>query len=376
MLEELEIEMLEVEKNSKHNGYFYKISHVLMITVLGLCCGLQNIEDIYEWTKVTRVKEFFRKRFGMEKMPSRAHFYNLLSYVNHDVFNVAFAKWIQKIFFGDFKGLTITFDGKSIRSTTKLSKDSSTLHIVTGMIAETGMIIGSKVCKGKKESEITVFRNMLKEMNVKGAIIVADALHCLKKSAKEVIDAGGDYLFVLKDNNKTLKKCVELACHNKCNDMISKTEPNGGRIETRTAYVCYDIEHINSKDGWKNIICVGAIHREFEKDGKKSTYWHYYISSKKLTAEELLHHARMEWRIEAMHWLLDVHFLEDKTKSRDMEVQKNLNLMRKVALNLVKNYQASFNKYIPVSKILRKNLFDIDNLSVFIAHFSHLGKLD
>ena len=109
---------------------------------------------------------------------------------------------------------------------------------------------------------------------------------------------------------------------------------------------------------------------------KKSTYWHYYISSKKLTAEELLHHARMEWRIEAMHWLLDVHFLEDKTKSRDMEVQKNLNLMRKVALNLVKNYQASFNKYIPVSKILRKNLFDIDNLSVFIAHFSHLGKLD
>ncbi len=48
-----------------------------------------------------------------------------------------------------------------------------------------------------------------------------------------------------------------------------------------------------------------------------------------MTAQELLRHARLEWAVESMHWLLDVHFLEDKTKVWDMNVQQNLNIMRK-----------------------------------------------
>lgn len=59
---------------------------------------------------------------------------------------------------------------------------------------------------------------------------------------------------------------------------------------------------------------IGAIHTEFTKDGETGSEWHYYISSRKLTLEELLKHARLEWAVESMHWLLDVHFLEDKQK--------------------------------------------------------------
>ncbi len=51
--------------------------------------------------------------------------------------------------------------------------------------------------------------------------------------------------------------------------------------------------------------------KEVEADGKRTEEWHYYISSRKLSAEELLHHARMEWAVESMHWLLDVHYGED-----------------------------------------------------------------
>ena len=48
-----------------------------------------------------------------------------------------------------------------------------------------------------------------------------------------------------------------------------------------------------------------VIHTEFEEKGKKSSEWHYYISSRKFTALELLHHARMEWAVETMHCLLN-----------------------------------------------------------------------
>jgi len=194
--------------------------------------------------------------------------------------------------------------------------------------------------------------------------------------ARAVIENEADYLFVVKENNKNLRKSVEIHSKNRTTDTATTVEKNGGRIETRTAYTCENIELLYNKENWKNIACVGAIYREFEKNGIISSEWHYYISSKKLSAKELLHHARLEWRVESMHWLLDVHFKEDKTKVRDMEVQKNLNIMRKIVLNFVKQYQASLPKHVAVSKILHRNMLDIDNLSLFLAHFRTFAKAD
>ena len=71
-------------------------------------------------------------------------------------------------------------------------------------------------------------------------------------------------------------------------------EKNGGRIEKRTAYTTTDIQWIYNLENWKDLSCIGAIHREFEKNGQKSSEWHYYISSAKLSPEELLSHARLE----------------------------------------------------------------------------------
>ena len=81
-----------------------------------------------------------------------------------------------------------------------------------------------------------------------------------------------------------------------------------------------DIEWLSGKKNWENLTMIGTIHTEFIKGDKRSSEWHYYISSRKLTAQELLKHARLEWAVESMHWLLDVHFLEDKTKVWDMNV--------------------------------------------------------
>jgi predicted transposase YbfD/YdcC len=195
-------------------------------------------------------------------------------------------------------------------------------------------------------------------------------LHCNRKSAKAVADADADYLFVVKDNNPNLKADIELYVHNEPMETHKQTEKNGGRIETRTGYVSHDIEWLEGRGNWKNITCIGAIHTEFEKGGVKSSEWHYYISSAPLTAESLLRHARLEWGVESMHWLLDVHFNEDKTMVWDMNVQKILNIMRKTALNLAKDFKVKTGCKRPISGILKRNLFDLDNLNEFLNVFS------
>lgn len=199
---------------------------------------------------------------------------------------------------------------------------------------------------------------------------MADALHCTTKSAEAVVAAEADYLFAVKDNTPKLKADIELLVREETLEKFSKTEKNGGRIERRTAYACCDIDWLDGREDWKNLRCIGAIHTEFEKDGKRSSEWHYYISSAPLTAQSLLHHARLEWGVESMHWLLDVHFAEDKTRVWDMNVQKTLNIMRKIALNLAKDFKSKTESKFPISGILKRNLFDISNLSHFLDFFS------
>ncbi len=70
-----------------------------------------------------------------------------------------------------------------------------------------------------------------------------------------------------------------------------------------------------------------------------------------------------------MHWLLDVHFQEDKTKVLDMNVQKNLNIMRKIALNLARLYKERYEPRKAISGILKRNMYDLNNLASFILNF-------
>ena len=116
----------------------------------------------------------------------------------------------------------------------------------------------------------------------------------------------------------------------------SETEKNRERIEKRTAFVTSEISWMQEKEGWEGLKCIGAVHTESESKGVKSSEWHYYISSRELKAEELLRHARLEWSVETMHWLLDVHFSEDRCRIADKNIQQNLNMARKLAVNLIK----------------------------------------
>ena len=371
ILSSLHEAMQALETESQHEGYWYSIHESLIILLCGLLCQQKTVSEIHEWTEANPTRTFLADEFGIMKIPCRAQFYNILGCVNAEKFNYHFTKWVQTLLPGNLTGKTVAIDGKTICSTDKLTDDGSVLHIASAIVSEYGLVIGSQEC-GTKTGEITAFRELIKMLEIKGAVVVADALHCNQKSAEAVVDAGADYLFVIKDNVPKVKADIELYIQEETVETFATVEKNGGRIEKRTAYASCCIEWLDGRENFKNLSCIGAIHRQFEKNNDTSSEWHYYISSKPLTAEELLFHARLEWGVEAMHWLLDVHFSEDKTRVWDMNLQKNLNIMRKTVLNLAKVFKAKNCPKSSLVGVLRRNLFDFQVLSDFIAFFREL----
>ena len=138
----------------------------------------------------------------------------------------------------------------------------------------------------------------------------------------------------------------------------TKSEKSHGRIEVRTAFVTSNIDWLEQKKEWKNLKCIGAIHTESTTKKGSSSEWHYYISSRELTAEQLLHHARMEWSVESMHWLLDVHFEEDWCRVESKDVQQSLNMFRKAAINFIKTFKTRNNSKTAISNIMFQCLME------------------
>ena len=351
----------DVETSREHNGYFCSVKETLTIVILGCFCGLRNVKRIHQWASSPRVLEFLKMHFGIETVPCYYWILCLMKLIIPESFNLCFIKWVQSLAPDSLKGLTVSFDGKSVRSTSKMEKYESPLHIVSAQIAQLGITFGQQAVRDKS-NEIPAVRDLIKLLHLEGCMVVADALNCQKDTAKAIIDAKADYLLCVKDNHPSLRQDIEDYVQDsdlrKTMDVCETLEKNRGRIERRTAYSTHDIGWLYRREEWANLACIGAVHRQFTTSKGTSDEWHYYISSRRLTSAELLKHARLEWSVETMHWLLDVHFGEDFCRVEDEYVQRSLNIVRKIVLNSIRVHKESAGDKRPFSALMFDCLLD------------------
>lgn len=351
----------DVETTKEYDGYLYKVTDAITIVLLGSICGLKNISQIHQWASSDRVKGFLKEEFQIEAVPCYYWLLCLMKLIKPESFNRCFTEWASSMLPEDRENLTFSLDGKTIRSTGKMERYENPLHIVSAQVAELGITYGQQAVAGKS-NEIPAVRELLEQLELGGCLVVADALNCQKDTARTILSGKGDYLLCAKDNQENLKKEIEEYVQDEalCKSMEKKTETekNRERIEKRTAFVTNQISWMQEREGWEGLKCIGALHTEFEAKGVRSSEWHYYISSRVLTAEELLRHARMEWSVETMHWLLDVHFAEDQCRIEDKNIQQNLNMARKMAINLIKKHKERTTSKRAISKIMFDCLLD------------------
>jgi len=359
-----------VETTREYSGYIHSVGRTLTIAILGTLCGLTDLSEIHHWAKSRHVHRFLKENFAIYTIPTYDWLCELMSIISPTSLNKLFTRWARTLLPDFLDGLTLSFDGKTIRSTGKMGEYDKPLHILSVHLAELGLTVSQKTVD-EKSNEIPAMQELLGLIDIRGCMVVADALNTQTKTAEAIINNGGDYLLNAKGNQETLMKDIEDYVQDEklraaMNSVITN-EKNGGRLEFRQAFVSSDIDWMGVHlSNWLGLSCIGAINRRFTINGTTSNEWHYYISSRKLSPEDLLMYARNEWSVESMHWLLDVHFDEDSCRLRSINSNENMNMIRKIALNYLRVYKTETNSRLPFSKLMLSCLCDCHELLKFI----------
>jgi predicted transposase YbfD/YdcC len=116
------------------------------------------------------------------------------------------------------------------------------------------------------------------------------------------------------------------------------TEKGHGREESRECWMTNDLSVVRDKKRWHNLTSIARITDTRTVHGKTSTATRYFISSLDTSASEILKAVRAHWGVEnSLHWTLDIAFREDESRTRIGHAQQNLALVRKIALNILRN---------------------------------------
>lgn len=336
----------------------HKLVDVLVLIMCATLCGIDELEEIVEYGK-NKIK-FLKKYFGIEKTPSTSTISRILNMISSDKVGICIVNIMKEIL--GVSGEIIAIDGKTICSTETMSSYKKSLHILTAYITENGVTIGQLAVE-EKSNEIPCMRELLELIDIKNKVVTADALHCQKDTVEKIVSKGGDYVIGLKGNQKLLHDDVKLymddcitskfADDKKLYEVAQTSEKNRDRYEVRTCYLLKDISWLSGKDEWHGLNSVFAINRKTKKGEKKSEETNYYISSLSVAPERFLEIVREHWKIESLHWQLDMAFSEDDCRVLSVNGQKTLNVFRKLALSLHKNYTAT----LPKKKSMCGNMF-------------------
>jgi predicted transposase YbfD/YdcC len=353
----------------EYDGYWCKISDIILIATLGMFCGYKNPLQIHRWAGHERISEFLRRNFGICRVPCYDWFLELLGIIDPKSLNEHFERWVRSMIVESLSGLTVSFDGKTVRSTAKMDSYDNPLHIISAQIGELRITL-AQIAVEDKSNEIPAVQSLLRMLDIKDATVVADALNCQKKTAEIIVEKGADYILNVKGNQSALEEDIRDYVQDselrETMDTATIKDYDHGRIERRTAYVTDDIDWLYGKKDWENLSCVAAIHRYVETKNGVSNEWRHFITSKKYTAEELLKHVRLEWSVESMHWLLDVHYGEDYCRIENKNTQQVLNILRKIALNFMRNYKNRTASDVPFSHYMQDCQLDPDCIIKFL----------
>src|SRR4051812_21208529 len=329
-------------RNRKH-----LLVDIAVIAVCGGVCGCDGPTAIHRWAK-HRASWLAQHLALPNGIPSRDCIRRRLVAVKPQAFRRGFQAWIADAIPADADraGRPVAIDGKACRGSHDRAKGLGAPHLVSAWATEQGIAPG-QVATDAKSNEITAIPQLLGQLDLAGALITIDAMGCQKEIVEQVVTGGGDCVIAVKDDQPTLLAAtrgyfldhLERDLEGLRYRYHETLDDGHGRIDERFYYLTKVPRDFGPANDWPWVKAIGlSVRITRHADGTESDEVRYYLSSRYLSGKRFGEAVRGHWGIESMHWVLDVNFREDDSRTRERTLGNNLSWLRRFAVTLLKRH--------------------------------------
>jgi predicted transposase YbfD/YdcC len=322
--------------NARHD-----LLEVLCIALAATLCGAESCSDMADFgqSKEGLLRLFLRLEHGI---PSHDTFSRVFRLLKPQAFEAAFRRFMAAFAKANKLKLTgvVAVDGKALRGAYERGGQATPLQLVNVFAVEARMALAQQKAAGRNETAGAL--EVLDLLSLEGCIVTADALHCHRVFAAAVRERGGDYVLAIKANRGRLFTAVtqQFARSGRRSTAERIDRSSHDRHEVRRATVMRNASFA-ARYGFPGAAAVGRITSRRRLQGQRADtpVVRHYLLSKYISPKRLLHITRSHWGIEnRLHWVLDVHFAEDRNRARKDNAPENLAILRRLALNILRSH--------------------------------------
>ena len=322
-----------------NRGTNYPLIEMVFVALCGAICDCNSWVDVANFGRCKLA--WFRKFLPFEHgIPSHDTFTELFARLDTLEFYAALESWARDIA-QSLKGETVAFDGKTLRGSFDKAANQSALHSVSAWVCGLKMCIALKSV-ADKSNEIPAVQQLIDVLDLEGAVVTADAMHCQRETVVKIVAKKADFILMVKGNQETLQAELREAIvqafetENPKLRQCQTTEKNRNRRETREVAVLPMPQDSAVFARWTGTKTIGCIYRTREINGQLEESQEFFISSLSCKVRAINQRIRSHWSIEnSQHHVLDVTFTEDASRIRKGNGPEITSVFRRLALNIL-----------------------------------------
>jgi predicted transposase YbfD/YdcC len=349
-LDEVVAHFTELEDPRSPINRQHPLVSVVVIALMAVLAGAGGPTAIARWAELK--KEWLLPLLPLPAgIPRKDVFRRVLMLLNPAAFQACFFNWLQALraklaHESGVEQPVFAVDGKTARRSHDRAHGLGPLHAVSVWASDFGLSLGQIACD-EKSNEITAIPELLRLVDIQGAIVTIDAMGTQKVIAEQIVDSKADYVLALKGNQETLHQAVidyvEKQMENDFAQAGSRrlllTEKGHGREEIRSYIQMPVPPDLAELQLWKGLQTIGLVTSACVRDGKETIETRYYISSLSMGVKRFANAVRSHWGIEnSCHWSLDFTFREDESRIREKNLRENFAWLNRFLLSLLKQH--------------------------------------
>jgi predicted transposase YbfD/YdcC len=338
------IEVLaEMPDLRSRRGKRHPLSAMLAMACCAMLCGYRSYSALAEWgrnygTGIAQALGF------THNTPCAATLHTIFRQVDRDDLEARLGTWAESVVVSTPAAsageVAVALDGKTLRGSQK--QGAPGVHLLSALSHHVGLTLTQQAVDAKT-NEITQVETVLRQLVLKDRVVTMDALLTQRHVAQAIVDEGGDYVMIVKENQPQLRADIELVFTlppvGDRQETARTVDIGHGRIEQRNITTSEALVGYSTWPGLAQVFELGR-HVIIQKTGQERVevvYGVTSLSSERATPGRVLDLVRGHWSIEnKSHWVRDVTFDEDRSQVRCGSIPQVMAALRNTTIGLLR----------------------------------------